>query len=72
MLGWFRDHMDRFGVKRKVKDGENPEILRDARQFIVDAAWKWLHEHKGVDRQMFNSERAPMPLHVHAVFANVL
>ena len=72
MLGFFKDHIDRFGRKIPLKDGENPEILRDARHFLVDAAWKWLAEHRGVDRQGFNNERAPMPLHVHAVFANVL
>jgi hypothetical protein len=72
MLGWFREHMDRFGKKRKLEEGQLKEIVDLARHHLVDEAWKWLAVNKGVSRQDFINERAPMPLHVHAVFANVL
>ena len=72
MLGWFREHMDRFGKKRKLEEGQSKEIVDLARHVLVDSAWKWLADNRGVSRQDFNDDRAPMPLHVHAVFANVL
>ena len=72
MLGWFREHMDRFGKKRKLEEGQSKEIVDLARHVLVDEAWKFLADTKGVSRQDFKDDRAPMPLHVHAVFANVL
>jgi hypothetical protein len=72
MLGFFKDHINWEGKKFPPKEGENPVLLAGARHYLVDLGWKWLLENKGVDRQVWNANRAPMPLHVHAVFANVL
>ena len=56
----------------EARKGAGQEIVDLARHHLVDEAWKWLAVNKGVSRQDFINERAPMPLHVHAVFANVL
>ena len=72
MLGFFRNHIDFHGKKKQMKEGDNPVLHQAQRTYLIDSAWAWLLEHKGIDRAMWNRNRAPMPLHVHAVFANVL
>ena len=72
MPGWFAKYMDIKGTK-KVADWQHLEHyeLCAFRQQLVDEAWAWIAKFKGVDRAAYDAECAPMPLHVHAVFANV-
>jgi len=72
MLGHFRNYIDAKGRKYAMPEGENEELWLGQRTFLVDSAWEWIHANKGMDRCTWNRNRAPMPLHVHAVFANVL
>ena len=72
MLGHFRNHIDVNGKKYAIPEGESEELWNGQRTFLVDSAWDWILKNKGIDRMTWNRNRAPMPLHVHAVFANVL
>ena len=72
MLGHFRNYIDTNGRKKPLPAGENEELYNAQRTHLVDKAWEWISDNKGIDRATFNRNRAPMPLHVHAMFANVL
>jgi hypothetical protein len=72
MSGWFAKYID---VKGMIKHAEWNHLQNDDlctfRNERLNEAWKWLATNKGVHRAAFECECAPMPLHVHAVFANV-
>ena len=75
MPGHWKGHMsfvkrNGFVVMRKVPNVLAGKELDDVRNALLDNAWAWLKLEMGIDRASYGAERAPMPLHVHAAFAN--
>ena len=75
MPGHWKGHMSwekrkGFVVCKKVPNVLVGQELDNVRNALIDNAWAWLKLEMNIDRATYGAQRAPMPLHVHAAFAN--